>query len=234
MTQNYYIILGIPKNSSQEDIRAAYRRLAKEYHPDHYGKDQTPFQTLQEAYSILSNPKSRKSYDHSLQPKARVSYPVRHTSKGRYADINIEPEPLIPESDINFGDLNSSKRSFREQRSIFDDMFGRLVRENSESYDSEMMLPQEDSVEISLSPLQAQIGGNARVDLPFQATCPSCHRYSRYGFVCWRCNGTGILMGERTLLFSYPAGVRDNYVIKIVLNPNDTQKKYLNVIFKIL
>ena len=232
MTQNYYIILGISQNSSQEDIRAAYRRLAKEYHPDHYGKDQAPFQILQEAYSILSNPKSRKSYDHTLRPEARVSNPVRRTYKERSADINIEP--LIPESDTNFSNLNLSNRSFLQQRSIFDDMFGRLVGENSESYDSETMLSQEVSVEITLSPVQAQIGGNARVDLPFQATCPSCHRYSRYGFVCWCCNGTGVLKGERPVLIRYPAGVRDNHVIKIVLNPNDIQKIYLNVIFKIL
>ena len=231
MTQNYYIILGISKNSSQEDIRAAYRRLAKEYHPDHYGKDQTPFQTLQEAYAILSNPKSRKSYDHSLQPKSRVRNPVRHASKEQFADINIEP--LIPESGINFSNQNSSKRSFRQPRSIFDDMFSRLVRKNCQSYDSEMILQQEVSVEISLSPMQAQIGGNARVDLPFQVTCPSCRRHSRYGFVCWRCNGTGILSGERPVLITYPAGVRDNHVIKSVLNPNDTQKIYLNVIFRI-
>lgn len=232
MPQNYYIILGVPKNSSQEEIRAAFRRLAKEFHPDHYGKDQAPFQIIQEAYSILSNPKSRKSYDHSLQPKTRVNTPVKHTSKKRCAHINIEP--LIPESDTRFSNLNAFNRSFHQQRPIFDDIFGRLVGRNSEWYDSEMMLPQEISVEISLSPIQAELGGNARVDLPLQLNCPSCHRYSGYGFVCWRCNGTGVLRGEMPVLISYPAGVRDNHVIKIALNPNDIGKIYLNAILKIL
>ncbi|WP_458778131.1 DnaJ domain-containing protein [Desulforhopalus sp. 52FAK] len=231
MPQNYYIILGIPKNSSQDEIRAAYRRLAKEYHPDHYGNDQAPFQILQEAYSVLSNPKSRKSYDHSLQPESRMSSPVRHTENERYANINIEP--LIPGTDINLSNLNSSKRSFQQQRPGFDDMFGRLRWENSELYDSEIMRPQDVSFEISLSRVQAQIGGNVRVHLPVQVTCPSCQRHFRYTFVCRRCNGTGVLMTERPVLIRYPAGVRDNHVIKSVLHPHDTQKIYMNVIFKI-
>jgi curved DNA-binding protein CbpA len=126
MSKNYYIILGIPENSSPEDIRAAYRRLAKEYHPDHYGKNQAPFQILQEAYSILSNPESRKSYDHSLQPKPRVSNPVRHTSQKRYADINIEP--LIPERGTDFSNRRALNRSFQQQRSIFDIIFSRFWR----------------------------------------------------------------------------------------------------------
>lgn len=232
MTQNYYIILGIPKNSSQEDIRAAYRRLAKEYHPDHYGKDQAPFQTLQEAYAILSNPKSRKSYDHSLQPKSRVRNPVRHASKEQFADINIEP--LIPESDINFSNQNSSKRSFRQPRSIFDDMFSRLVKRNSESYDSEIMLPEEFLVEISLSPRQAQMGGNARINLPTQIHCPSCYRVSeRYGHGCWRCNGTGVLRGKKPVVISYPAGIMDHHIAKIALEDTDRGKIFLRIIFKI-
>ena len=60
MPKNYYIILGIPANSNQEDIKAAYRRLAKEYHPDYYGENYAPFQVLQEAYSVLSDPLQRK------------------------------------------------------------------------------------------------------------------------------------------------------------------------------
>lgn len=231
MTQNYYIVLGIPKDSSQEDIRAAYRRLAKEYHPDHYGEDQTPFQILQEAYSTLSNPKSRRSYDHSLQTQSRVNNPVRRTFKERYSDINIEP--LIPESDINVNNQSSSKRSFQQRRSLFDDMLGRLVRGNSESYYSEMIFPQEVSVEISLSPLQAQVGGNTHIDLPFQLICPTCEHHSRYGRVCRRCNGTGILLGKRPILVHYPPGVIHNQVIKSALSLHDTQKISLSVIFKI-
>jgi len=81
MSKNYYIILGIPSDSTQTDIKAAYRRLAKEFHPDHYGESQIPFQALQEAYSVLSDPKSRKAYDDSLQKTGRQSQQAEPTRR---------------------------------------------------------------------------------------------------------------------------------------------------------
>lgn len=231
MPKNYYIILGIPKNSSQEDIREAYRRLAKEFHPDHYGKNQAPFQIIQEAYSVLSNPKSRKSYDHSLQPKSTVSTSARDCSAEVYANEPIEP--LIPDGDTRFRNLNASSRFFHQQSSVFDDMFGGLVVENIRSYDPEMMLPQDILIEISLSPIQAQLGGSARVDLPIQYNCPSCHRYPRHSFACRRCNGTGILRGEKPVFISYPPGTRNNQVIKFTLKSINAREIFLNAIFKI-
>ena len=49
MPKNYYVVLGIPSTSSQEEIKTAYRRLAKEFHPDRYGEGHSPFQVIQEA-----------------------------------------------------------------------------------------------------------------------------------------------------------------------------------------
>lgn len=231
MAKNYYIILGIPKNSSQEDIRAAYRRLAKEFHPDHYGKNQAPFQIIQEAYAVLSNPKSRNLYDHSLQPKFKVSSSVRDTSPERYDNEAIEP--LIPDGDIRFGNLNAFNGSFHQQGSIVDDMFGCFVGENTRSYEPEMTLPQEISIEISLSSTQAQLGGSVRVDLPILYDCPSCHRFPGYSIGCWQCNGKGIIRGEKSVLINYPAGIRENQVVKVTLKTIDEGKIFLIAIFKI-
>jgi DnaJ-class molecular chaperone len=231
MAKNYYIILGIPKNSSQEDIRAAYRRLAKEFHPDHYGKNQAPFQIIQEAYSVLSNPKSRKSYDHSLQPKSTVSTPTRDYSAK--VGTNEAIEPLIPDGDTRFRNMNAFNRSFHQQSTVFDDIFGAFMAENIRSHDPEMMLPQDISIEITLSPIQAQLGGSTRVDLPIQYNCPSCHRYPRHSFACRRCNGTGILRGEKPVYISYPPGIRNNQVIRFTIKNINAGKIFLNAIFKI-
>ncbi len=67
MPKNYYIILGIPATSSQEEIKSAYRRLAKEFHPDIYTEGHLPFQVIQEAYSVLGDPISRRAYDDRRQ-----------------------------------------------------------------------------------------------------------------------------------------------------------------------
>lgn len=63
MPKDYYLILGITSEATLDDIKDAYRRLAKEYHPDHYGENQSPFLAIQEAYSVLSDPMKRQTHD---------------------------------------------------------------------------------------------------------------------------------------------------------------------------
>ena len=58
----YYEILGVPKTASYQDIRKAYRKLAKTKHPDKGGNEQE-FQELQQAYEVLSDENKRKIYD---------------------------------------------------------------------------------------------------------------------------------------------------------------------------
>jgi DnaJ-class molecular chaperone len=60
--QDYYQLLGLPKNASDEEIKKAYRTLAMKHHPDR-GGDSTTFQKIQEAYSVLSDPQERAEYD---------------------------------------------------------------------------------------------------------------------------------------------------------------------------
>ena len=63
---DYYKILGINKNASTDDIRKAYRKLARKYHPDLNPNDkqaQKKFQELNEANEVLSDPEKRAKYD---------------------------------------------------------------------------------------------------------------------------------------------------------------------------
>ncbi|NIV03979.1 DnaJ domain-containing protein, partial [Candidatus Saccharibacteria bacterium] len=63
---NYYDILGVTERAEQEEIKTAYRRLAKEYHPDSKGGNKAAeekFKQISEAYGILGNEKKRREYD---------------------------------------------------------------------------------------------------------------------------------------------------------------------------
>jgi molecular chaperone DnaJ len=62
MTKDYYKILGVDKKSDKEDIKRAFRKLSKEYHPD-LGGDAEKFKEINEAYSVLSNDEKRSQYD---------------------------------------------------------------------------------------------------------------------------------------------------------------------------
>ncbi len=66
MPKNYYDILGVPKTADEKDIKKAFRRLAKKYHPDANQNDpkaEEKFKELNEAYEVLSDPQKKEMYD---------------------------------------------------------------------------------------------------------------------------------------------------------------------------
>src|SRR5215204_7432327 len=64
--KDYYATLGVPRNASEDDIKKAFRKLARKYHPD-VAKDkkrsEEKFKEINEAYEVLSDPTKRKKYD---------------------------------------------------------------------------------------------------------------------------------------------------------------------------
>jgi curved DNA-binding protein len=66
MSEDYYKVLGVQKNASEEEIKKAYRKLAMKYHPDHTKGDKSAeekFKKISEAYAVLSDKEKRKEYD---------------------------------------------------------------------------------------------------------------------------------------------------------------------------
>lgn len=63
MAKDYYNILGVSRNASDDDIKKAFRTLAHKYHPDKKGGDEKKFKEVSEAYSVLSDKKRRAQYD---------------------------------------------------------------------------------------------------------------------------------------------------------------------------
>lgn len=60
---NHYDTLGVDRHATQEDIKKAYRKLAKEYHPDKSGGDDTKFKLVAEAYDVIGDESKRHAYD---------------------------------------------------------------------------------------------------------------------------------------------------------------------------
>ena len=100
MAKSYFAILGISSDASADEIRSAYRRLAKEFHPDHFEGGSETFREIQEAYSVLGNVQRRQDYERKISKAGRKT-PLRSTPYP-------EPEPLIPEErPIDVGDIRN-------------------------------------------------------------------------------------------------------------------------------
>ncbi len=233
MPKNYYFILGIPSNSTQNDIKAAYRRLAKEFHPDYYGKNQAPFQVIHEAYSVLRDPKSRRSYDDSMQSSDRRRQ-TRHVEPVS-CFYREEAEPLVPDDNTTILGRMSPQKSFHHFWSAFDSMYDDQYFGTFRDHRQQEDIPFKGiTIEITLSPEQAQRGGNVRLNVPFQMRCPSCSRYeiSRH-YHCWRCNGAGVISGEKAVMLSYPEGIQENHTLQFTLGPSSMGEMNITAVFKI-
>jgi molecular chaperone DnaJ len=97
---NYYKVLGVSRNASPSEIKDAYRRLAKERHPDRPGGSEAEFSRLQEAHAVLSDPNRRRQHDEAL-------------------DLAHAADQLAGVIDVDWGKLEdelSQKRRERESR----------------------------------------------------------------------------------------------------------------------
>jgi molecular chaperone DnaJ len=73
MEKDYYACLGVDKSASQEEIKKAFRKLAKVHHPDKHGGDDSEFKKINEAYEVLSDEEKKRNYDAYGDPNGRAN-----------------------------------------------------------------------------------------------------------------------------------------------------------------
>jgi|GEM_PF-218738 len=234
MAKNYYAILGVLPDATPEDIRGAYRRRAKELHPDHYGENSHPFLEVQEAYDVLSDPLHRRSYDHSRQ-KSRIRADSINSSE-------IEPlrpgshraEPLRGTGQPANLEQIYPQHSFQTVRPSIEEIFDRLWSNFSsrQSYKSERL--QELCLEIILTPDEAQRGGQMEIMLPSRAACPACGGQGDVGpYQCYRCEGSGDLYQDVPVIVEFGPGIQDGYQKAISLHRFGIRDVYVTLLFRI-
>ena len=98
-TENLYHILGVKENATEDELKQAYRKLAKKYHPDSHPEDkecEKKFQKISEAYRILSQPEKRKKYDAEWQKrgeeqkKGKTAQTAQKHQTGQDSEVNFE------------------------------------------------------------------------------------------------------------------------------------------------
>lgn len=224
MAKNYYAILGIPSGAKADEIRAAYRRLVKEFHPDRYPGGIYIFRQIQEAYSVLSDDQERRQYDQNLI-NAKTRVPVRHK-------FYPEPEPLIHEKQpTNIGNI-SLVRSFQTFTPSFDEIFDWLWTNFSTLNYPKSGRVQNLTLEVPLTNEQALSGGNVRVMVPVRAICKICRGYGNVGpYECSRCAGEGAIVGEVPISVAFPSGLKEDHAVMIPLDRYGIRNLHLTVLF---
>jgi DnaJ-class molecular chaperone len=225
MAKSYFAILGISPNATVDEIRSAYRRLAKEFHPDHYTGSSRRFRDIQEAYAVLANSRRRREYEKSIR-KVLIRTPLKPTPYP-------EPEPLIPEEGpVDIGEV-SPVRSFQSFTPSFDEIFDWLWSNFSDLTEPKSARVQNLTLEVTLTVEQARRGGNARVMVPAQAVCPACRGHGGVGFYeCSRCAGEGAISGEMPVSVSFPPGLTEDHAVMIPLDRFGIPNTHLTVLFR--
>jgi DnaJ-class molecular chaperone len=225
MAKSYFAILGISPKATVDEIRSAYRRLAKEFHPDHYEGSTQKFRDIQEAYSVLGNSRRRCEYEQRIR-KAPPKPPNRAAP---YSD----PEPLIPEErPVDMGEV-SPVRSFQAFTPSFDEIFDWLWSNFSDLAQPKSGRVKNLTLEVTLTQEQARRGGNARVMVPAQAICPTCRGHGGLGFYeCLRCAGEGVIAGEIPVSVSFPPGLTKDHAVMIPLARFGIPNTHITVLFR--
>jgi len=219
MAKNYYAILGVLPTATSEEIRSAYRNRAKQYHPDHSGKDSTPFLNLQEAYGVLGSPANRSLYDRSLQESGPRRVPPIHPEPEMIRPRRTHVEPLKrTQASMNLGTI-SPLRSFQSFRPAFEEISDSLSNALDLSSHPKAERFRTLTMEVRLTPDQARWGGSVQIRIPVETSCPACGGYGDLGLIqCWRCSGSGVGLGEFPIEIDYPPGIQDLYQVAIPLD----------------
>lgn len=183
MSKNYYDVLGVSKTASQDEIKKAYRKLARKYHPDlnpNNKEAELKFKEISEAYAVLSDPEKRKQYD-TLGHEA-------FTSSGQGYNF----------SDMNFEDL----RHFRTENFNFEDIFAEFFGGRSRSKRSKEN-GEDIFYTINLPFNVAITGGEYELNINRLVNCPKCLGKGGDIQKCPTCGGTGHI-NQKSGLFVLP------------------------------
>jgi molecular chaperone DnaJ len=188
--RDYYQVLGISREASEEEVKRAYRQLARKYHPDVNAGDpkaaEERFKEISEAYEVLADPQKRQRYD----------------SQG-FAGVESDfgPQGFTWQNFTHVGDLEDLLGSTPLFRDLFSSMgggFGSATRRDSR-------IPfRGGDIEVSVRlPLAAAVTGAHRLlEVPHQGICPKCHGTgAKNGTAfekCPECEGRGQIRRTQT------------------------------------
>src|SRR5947209_9800550 len=189
---DYYELLGVERKATVKDIRTAFRKLARKYHPDLNPGDKSSeekFKSLQEAYDVLSDTKKRQMYD-------QYGFYSENMPQGGYPG-GVHPEDADTGGvNFDFGgfDFGGGSGSGQPGGGNFRDLFSQFFRGRG----GQAMQPEEEpggdlEYQIEIDFWDAMRGGVKKMQITRLDTCETCRGTGAIGSpqTCNACGGTG-------------------------------------------
>ena len=204
--KDYYEILSVPRTATDDEIKRAYRKLARRYHPDVNPGDKTAeekFKELNEAYEVLSDPKKRQRYD---QLGARWKAGENFTPPPGWGGIRVDFGGLGEAPGMDFG------------RTGFSDFFEMLFggRRGPQAGQGFAVRGSDAEADISLTLDDVYRGARRGLTLEVAEPCQDCRGSGvREGRICQACRGAGVIRRPKSLTVHVPKTVREGSVIRL-------------------
>ncbi len=208
--KDLYKTLNLTFEASKDDIKSAYKKLAKMYHPDVAGSDGDidKFKEIKEAYDILSNDESRRKYD-VLRGfyTQRLAKESAETYKNKY-DTYVKRAKKHSEKNESFSNsINEALDSLFHSKHI------------KQKVNEEVKPPINGSdinLDVSISCFEAITGTNRKINILHTQPCPNCEgRTFINGAKCTMCNGTGEISLQKKINVKIPKDVKQGAKIRI-------------------
>jgi DnaJ-class molecular chaperone len=219
--KDYYAILGVPKTAAEKDIKSAYRKLARKWHPDANPDNQKEaeekFKDIQEAYEVLGDPEKRQKYNVLGSDWQRAASDA--------AQQRRRPGPSAgPDVGANGAGGFSGNFGNNTGFSDFFDMFfsggqpGRPGARTTADFGGSARAQRGEDLEttLDLTLAEAFAGGQKSVALQVDDLCPRCGGTGvEKNRVCPQCGGVGRVMQTKRFDVTIPKGVREGQRIRL-------------------
>src|SRR5574344_114316 len=229
MIKNYYEILGVSTDSTYTDIKVAYRKLARKYHPD-LNKDDIEnamkhFKEITKAYDTLSNAKRRMQYD-ILNGIFKTNFGNSFSEFDK--DVKTYSTPNFKENASNKDTSNkeSDEKAHDEEdtsnlRQEFKDTINEFFEEfkNSNKFKKERLEPKKGgniNADVTITLEEVATGCKKTVNIVHTESCPNCHgRKFINGELCRKCEGKGEVTTHKKITVIVPKGVKNHTKLRI-------------------
>lgn len=210
--KDYYAILGVPKTAAQKDIKSAYRKAARKWHPDANPNNQKEaeekFKEIQEANEVLSDPEKRRKYDVLGSDWQRAAQDAAQHRQQRHSTTT------------DFGGAGVNFNGATGFSDFFDMFFSGIGRRPSPGQNFHAGAAQQRGEDLEttldLSLAESYSGGSKSVTLQIEETCPRCRGTgTENNRVCAQCGGVGKILQTKRFDVTIPKGVREGQRIRL-------------------